>query len=150
MLGLSAGSPFPGRSLAAYWATPAGLAPSPITTPAFSERADGTALEAKPTGFLSAGWFQMSMVTGDMHYLRDALGVEQLFNLRFDPFEQSDLMQLADGEQRVQVARSKLLDFLMKNPASPEVEDSYLKSFKDRLQAIVQASVGTDAPAPAD
>ena len=37
-LGLAEGSPFPGRSLAAYWRSSRGPMPEEITTPAFSEQ----------------------------------------------------------------------------------------------------------------
>ena len=42
-LGLSAGSPFPGRSLSACWRSDPGQAPQGITTPALSEQAEPTA-----------------------------------------------------------------------------------------------------------
>ena len=42
LLGLSAGSPFPGRSLAAYWHSAPGKVPQGITTPALSEEISAT------------------------------------------------------------------------------------------------------------
>ena len=41
-LGLAEGSPFPGRSLAAYWRSSRGQGPEEITTPAFSEQVSRT------------------------------------------------------------------------------------------------------------
>jgi hypothetical protein len=82
--------------------------------------------------------------------MRDALGDEKLFNLDIDPFEYIDLTKLPDGEQQVAVFRKKLLDVLAENHASVEVESSYLKPFRDRLQALVQKpgpAIVTAAPA---
>jgi arylsulfatase A-like enzyme len=142
LLGLSAGSPFPGRSLTAYWgARAAGVDPQ-ITTPAFSERADDTALTSHPTNTFSAGWFQMSMVASGKHYTRDALGQEQLYELGDDPLELIDLMKSPGGEQKVKNFRAMLLDVLSHNTASAEVESGYLKTFRDRLKASVQSSQG--------
>jgi arylsulfatase A-like enzyme len=140
LLGLSAGSPFPGRSLTAYWgAEVTGVTPH-NTTPVFSERADGTALTAHPTAMMSAGWFQMSLVASGMHYTRDALGVEQLYDLRTDSLELTNLMLSPGGELRVKSVRAMLLDFLNHNPASVEVENAYLKPYRERLKAVVQSS----------
>ena len=48
LLGLSAASPFPGHSLAAYWKLPPGEVPPGITSPAFSEQANATAFQIQP------------------------------------------------------------------------------------------------------
>ena len=58
LVGLQAGSPFPGHSLAAYWGLPAvpGQVLAAITTPAFSEQADPSALSGvTPPGDLGHG-----------------------------------------------------------------------------------------------
>ncbi len=76
LLGLSAGSPFPGRSLAAYW----GLAPgqdSEITTPALSEQADESAFRTQPQPGREHPGFQMSLVALGHHYIRYGTGTEQ-------------------------------------------------------------------------
>jgi hypothetical protein len=80
----------------------------------------------------------MSLVAANKHYIRDALGVEQLFDLDLDPYEHDDLMKRADGEQRVGAFRKKLLDVLDDNHASAEVENSYLRPFRDRLKTLVE------------
>ena len=138
LLGLSAGSPFPGRSLAAYWSSAGSTHVTPeMTTPAFSEQADSTALEAHPPPGLGFGGFQMSLVAGGEHYTRDGLGTEHLYDLTGDPAEMDDLMQRADAEQRVSVSRKRLLKFLTDNPASVAVEKAYLNRFRERLRAVV-------------
>src|SRR5262249_8714844 len=60
-LGLRAGSPFPGRSLAAYWRTAPGQAPEGITTPALSEQADAIALQPQPQNGHGHSGFQLSL-----------------------------------------------------------------------------------------
>jgi arylsulfatase A-like enzyme len=140
LVGLSAAAPFPGRSLTADWKSPSGRTAAPNTSPAFSERADRTALQEHPTRFLSAGWFQMSLAASNKHYIRDALGIEQLYDLDLDPYEYDDLMTRPDGEQRVAASRKKLLDVLDDNHASAEVENSYLRSFRQQLKSLVDGA----------
>ena len=149
LVGPIASAPFPGRSLTADWKAPSERTSAQNTSPAFSERADRTALDEHPTEFLSAGWFQMSLVASNKHYIRDALGIEQLFDLDHDPYEYDDLMSRADGEQRVGFYRKKLLDVLADNHASAEVENSYLKPFRDQLKALVERA-GSALTAPID
>ena len=80
-LGLSAGSPFPGRSLAAYWGLPPGRVPPEITTPAFSEQADATVAPSRGPAPAAVPGFQMSLVASSHHYIRDGAGGEQLYDL---------------------------------------------------------------------
>ena len=74
LLGLSAGSPFPGRSLAAYWRSAPGQAPQGITSPALSEQADAIAFQPQPDSGRGHGGFQMSLVASGHHYMRDGMG----------------------------------------------------------------------------
>ena len=85
LLGLSAGSPFPGRSLAAYWNWRPGECPAGVTSPAFSEQADATAFQDSARARARHPGFQMSLVASGHHYIRDGMGVEQLYDLRSDP-----------------------------------------------------------------
>ncbi len=139
LLGLSAGSPFPGRSLAAYWAFPAARGAAPeITTPAFSEMADWTAFEKNPPRGLGFGGFEMSLVVDGHHYTRNGIDGERLFDLTVDPFEMDNLIPRPGAAQKLHSLRKRLLDFLTENPASAEVEKAYLKSFRERLSAVVR------------
>ena len=79
----------------------------------------------------------MSLVTQDHHYIRDGLGKEQLFNLSIDPFEKIDLSNTYQRQEQLGRCRRLLLDFLKDNPASVEVENAYLKRYKNRLEAIL-------------
>jgi arylsulfatase A-like enzyme len=142
LLELSAGSPFPGRSLAAYWGTAPGRALSGITSAAFSEQASVKAFQPQPRGGHGHGGFQMSLVDSDRHYIRDGLGTEMLFDLRKDPSEQINLMDSSDGRQSVGPFRRRLLELLTDNPGSTEVEAAYLASYRQGLKELVQQ----DAP----
>ena len=136
LAGLSGGSPLPGRSLAAYWGVPASGTGAPaLTTPAFSEQADPTALTGKPVAGLGRGGFQISLLAEGQHYIRDGLGTERLFDLRRDPFESNDLAAQPEGRQRLLHFRKMLLEFLRDNPASVEVENAYLTGYRQRLIA---------------
>jgi arylsulfatase A-like enzyme len=141
LVGLGSDSPFPGRSLAAHWglAGASGLA-GDLTTLAFSEQADSTALEAHPPRGLGFGGFQYSLMAYGRHYTRDGLGRERLFDLTEDPFEMDNLIGKPGVEQRVAAFRKMLLDFLTDNPASVEVENAYLKRYREQLKAAVLAS----------
>ena len=138
LVGLSAQSPFQGRSLADHWKPRSAQDAPLIATPAFSERADGTALHAQAKNTLDAGWFQMSVVASGAHYLRDSLGEERLYNLKLDPGEQIDLMRTPEGPHRVDNFRKMLLGVLTDYPASAEVENSYLKPFRERLKELAK------------
>jgi len=137
LLGLSSSSPFPGRSLAAHWKSTSQDPARQLTTPAFSERVDATALVARSKEKLDAGWFQMSIVARGMHYMRDSTGVEQLFDLTIDPFEAHDIVSLPDSVRSLQVLRKLLLEVLSDEKASLEVENSYLKPFRDQLESLI-------------
>ena len=138
LLGLSAGSPFPGRSLAAYWRAAPAQVPQGITTPALSEQADSTALRPEPASGRGPSEFQMSLVASGHHYLRDGVGAETLYDLRTDPFERVNLMGSSDGDQAVGAFRSMLFDVLTDNPGSIEVEGAYLEAFRQGLKTLIQ------------
>jgi arylsulfatase A-like enzyme len=144
-LGLSAGSPFPGRSLAAYWKLTSGEA-RPTTTPALSECAATTAFQAQAEPGQSRGAVQMSLVAEGRHFVRDALGSEQLYDLRRDPLESVNLMDSVEGKEAARVFRRKLLDELNDNPGSTEVEKAYLRSYKQSLKLVAEASTVPRAP----
>jgi hypothetical protein len=149
MLGLSAGSPFPGRSLTAHWGSAASSpATREMTTPAFTEQVDSTAFQAHPPRGFAFGAFQMSLVADGQHYIRNGQDAERLFDLTADPFELDDMMRRPDAGQRVQVFRKRLLDFLNDNRASTEVETAYLKFFRERLEAAVRITGPKIATSP--
>ena len=137
LLGLSAGSPFPGHSLAAYWQRAPGKVSEQITTPALSEQVDAAEFEPQPGGGRRQVRFQMSLVASGHHYIRDCMGIEALYDLRRDPFELDNLMGSSKDNQAVGVFRKMLLEVLTDNPGSIEVEKAYLGAYREGLRALV-------------
>ncbi len=136
-VGLSEGSPFPGRSLAAYWGLPPMPVPREVTSPAFSEQANRTAFEPRPgPGGMLPG-FQMSIVASDHHYIRDGTGGERLYNLMSDPYESVDLLKFAGRQAEVVPFRRMLLKILTENPGSVAVERGYLDRYRRSLEDLV-------------
>jgi arylsulfatase A-like enzyme len=146
-LALSDGSPFPGRSLAAYWHAPPGREPQGITTAALSEHADHTAVEPQPGTGRGSGRFQMSLVASGHHYLRDGAGTEMLFDLVSDRSETVNLIGSAHGNQLVGDYRRMLLEVLTNNPGSIEVNKAYLEAFTQALKALVEENSPRQAAA---
>ena len=145
-LGLSAGSPFPGHSLAALWrSSPPGQS-LPLTSPAFSEMAQASAFLNQRDGNRSLRGLQMSLVTSGWHYLRDGTGAEQLYDLSRDPFETINLIGPTEGNPVVRVFRKRLLELLTDNPASIEVENAYLKTYRQTLASLVEESSAPPQP----
>ncbi len=139
LLGLSAGSPFPGRSLAAGWRKALDQEP-PGITPALSEQVNRPAIQPQPRNGRGNGEFRMSLVTSGHHYIRDGLGAEILYNLRRDPLERVNLMDSPNGQKAVEAFRRMLLDVLTENPGSIEVEQAYLESYRQGLKDLIQES----------
>jgi arylsulfatase A-like enzyme len=138
-LGLSSGSPFPGHSLAALWPSAPGQAP-PELTPALSELAHANAFQPQRQDRLSREGLQMSLVRTGRHYIRDGTGSEQLYDLSRDPSELVNLADSAEGNQALGDFRRSLLEMLTDDPGSIEVENAYLKPFRQWLKSLVQAS----------
>jgi arylsulfatase A-like enzyme len=136
LLGLSAGAPFRGRSLAAYFGTARGEARPGIATPALSEQANAEAFKPPHRSDRKHGGYQMSLVASGHHYVRDGFGAEMLFDLRRDPFERNNLMNSSDGGQLTRDFRKTLLEVLTDSPGSAEVEEAYLGSYRRGLQAL--------------
>ncbi len=139
VVGLQQVSPFPGRSLAAYW-PPAGsnVLKEESTVPAFSEQADARLLQPGPPRGVGPGDFQLSLVADAQHYFRDGLGREQLFDLIDDPLEKENLSARPDAQPKVMRFRRMLLEFLTRNPASVEVDNAYLRRYREELASAAR------------
>ena len=85
LLGLERDAPFPGRSLAGFWARPRQAVSAPVE-PLLMET--GTPLLLTNQGREPAAKGPMkSLVAGGMHYIRTGDGVEELYALDADPEE---------------------------------------------------------------
>ena len=140
-LGLKAGSPFPGRSLAAYWSLSPGQATSEIT-PVLSEHTPATAFQPTTETGLRRRDVQMSLVAHGRHYIRDGTGGEQLYDLGIDRPELVNLIDSAEGQQLAGTSRRMLLNELNASPGSVEVEYAYLKAYRQWLQSLVVSDPG--------
>jgi arylsulfatase A-like enzyme len=145
-LGLSAGSPFPGGSLAVHWGSAPGRVPPGPTTLAFSEQANASAFLPYRGRRQGHPGFQMSLVASGRHYIREGMGTERLYDLRDDPFEMVNLMGSAQGIQAVQPFRRMLLDLLTEDPGSTVVEDAYMKAFRQDLKSLVEGGPAPHVP----
>ncbi len=137
-LGLSAGSPFPGHSLADFWTAGSGQKP-PSITPALSELV-GNSLTFKHDDKPSGRGVQMSLMAPGWHYIREGSGPEQIYDLSRDMGELNNMAGSAQGEKELVALRKTLLEVLADSPGSIDVENTYLKSFRQQLQSLVQAN----------
>jgi arylsulfatase A-like enzyme len=100
LLGLPYEGLFPGRSLGRYWLETEREEPESLD-PVLSE------LSYAPweaSGPVSKGDMK-SLVTGDMHYIRNGDGTEEVYDLRHDPAERNDLIQTPRGAEAAAHAR---------------------------------------------
>mgnify|MGYP001051937360 CR=1 FL=1 len=135
LLGLSEGSPFPGRSLAEYWRTSPGQAAARLASTAFSEKVDETVLQT-PRG---DSVVQMSVVAPyGVQYIRTSDGTEGLFNLWRDPMGMTDVLGTPEGNALLQPSRKLLLEVLEQDAGTVEVEAAYLKAFRRDLAETVK------------
>ena len=143
LLDLSAASPFPGYSLAAYWKFAPADVPPGLTSPGFSEQANATAFQIQPGQGRRHRGLEMSLVALSHHYIRDGAGVERLYDLRTDPLERVNLARFRSDDVDLGAFRRMLLEVLNDNPGSFEVENAYLATYRSWLRELVQKS-----PAP--
>jgi arylsulfatase A-like enzyme len=135
VLGLADGAPLPGRSLAALWRP--GSTPAAIS-PALSEIVHATPF--LPQRGLRRGRMAMSLVTRDRHYIRHAGGVEELYDVRTDPFDARNLAGRADGKPALELFRRSLLTTLSREPATADVELAYMKTYRQSLASELPSS----------
>jgi arylsulfatase A-like enzyme len=149
LLGHSAKSPFPGRSLASLWTTPPGKEPAESTSPVFAEQASALAFAAEPANDRGRRGYEMSVIgLGGRQYIRNAQGQEQLYDLWRDPQARLNLIsapQLAPTAWRL---RAMMLKILNDNPGSATVENAYMKTFRDDLTALLRTQPRTPLEAP--
>jgi arylsulfatase A-like enzyme len=136
-LGLTTGSPLPGHSLAACWTAEPGHA-APAISPAFSEFTTKNVFEAQTYPDLRRYGVQMSLVARGKHFTRDGFGSEEIFDLKNDPLERENLIDKAEGKELVGLFRKMLLDELDASPGATEVENTYMKAYRQWLKSLVE------------
>ena len=115
LLGLAENAPFPGRSLARLWAG---------KEPAVDLAAEPLLMEAgKPPGLTNQGREPVAkgpmqaLVAEEMHYIRTADGLEELYLLNSDPEERSNLAAYSFAQEMLQQFRTRMSAMLKKQPA---------------------------------
>jgi arylsulfatase A-like enzyme len=127
-LGLSGGSPFPGRSLARFWDPSARGAEAP-DEPILSEVSikPKAARPPSPGEPPALGGPMASLIADGRVYIRDAFGREELYDLADDPCEAHDLSGSAAARpalERCRIALDRLVpdDAPPKEPATPALD----------------------------
>jgi arylsulfatase A-like enzyme len=149
-LGLADGSPFPGRSLAAYWGRPPGQRPGVVTSPAFTERVDRSARGESRPQFPPGGQpppLNLSLVSSAYHYMQDGEGKERFHDLRSDPLELVNLAAAADHAAEIRPFRRELLELMDEDRGSDEIERAYLEAHRRSLRTLVRKGDARQASA---
>jgi arylsulfatase A-like enzyme len=139
LLGLSADSPFPGRSLAAYWPTTSPADPA-STTPALGEACLSTgAIDSRHARGPAQRGYTMSLVTKGWHYLRDGTGAEGLYDLVNDPRESLNVLRTSEQPSiMLSGFRKAILRVLTDDPVTIGAEEDYVKNYRRSLEALVR------------
>jgi arylsulfatase A-like enzyme len=106
LLGLARGAPFPGRSLARLWAGH-GPADPAAAEPLLMEAGRPIALMNQGREPVAKGPMK-SLVADGMHYIREADGHEELYLLKSDPEEESDLAGYSFASESLRRFRASL------------------------------------------
>jgi arylsulfatase A-like enzyme len=116
--GLGGQVSLPGRSLARYWESD-GANEKSAAAPALSENEKNRLAEND-----GERW-RRSIAIGDLVYIRNAHGDEELYNIETDPEEQNNLASLADSRLMLQEFRTSLQRVLAADPdPSPRPDGS--------------------------
>jgi hypothetical protein len=114
--------------------------PPGTTSPAFSEQVDFNALPIAAGPDHCNPGFRMSLVALNHHYVRDGQGLEQLYDLRTDPYEKFNLIGPTSSDDDVARFRWMLLAVLTDDHGSLEIEKAYLAAYPNSLEDLVKAS----------
>jgi arylsulfatase A-like enzyme len=112
LAGLKKGHGFPGRSLARFWETATGR-DSPTYEPLLMETDKPAFLTNKGREPVARGAMK-SLVAAGMHYIRSGDGQEELYALKLDPGEETNLAGLADAEVSLEGFRGALQSIFRK------------------------------------
>jgi len=134
LLGLDAGSTFPGYSLAASWRQTPGAAVSRATR-AFSEAAIPRVIRPERGRGSSQRGFTVSLVAEGLHYLLDAGGHEELYELAADPRELRNLKDDPGQDPTLVRLRNSIGDMLRDNRITSGVAGDDQKRFLMLLES---------------
>ena len=135
-LGLSAGSPFPGRSLSDFWRTSAETLPA-NATPALSEGSFPIEFDPRHGRGPSQRGFTFSLVEKGRHYLRDGGMTEGLYELREDPTEVYNQRGAPERMGELDGSRRALLKALIDDPGGSGAGKDYLVLYRRLLEAQI-------------
>jgi arylsulfatase A-like enzyme len=106
VLGPGSGAPFPGRSLARFWARDK-RANASAPEPLLMETGKPPSLTNQGREPVAKGPMK-SVVAEGMHYIRTADGIEELYHLKSDPQENSNLVGYSVASEPLQRFRTRL------------------------------------------
>ena len=136
LLGLGRASTFPGRSLAESWPPNARVGHSSAST-ALSEVDIPTVIAPeRGRGPIQRG-FTTSLVENGLHYLLDARGTEELYDLASDSQELRDLRNTPGRETALDDLRNALARILRDHHPSGGVAAAYLKQLLRILGSMI-------------
>ena len=116
LLGLAAGSPFPGVSLARAWRPRSSNVDAGVSTALSEVDIPMEIIPQRGRGANQRG-FAMSLVGEGMHYVLDSRGTEELYDLATDGHESKDLRNEAARAPALERFRNALGEILQNNPA---------------------------------
>ncbi|MCP4609838.1 MAG: sulfatase-like hydrolase/transferase [Planctomycetes bacterium] len=107
ILGLADDGLFPGRSLSRYW-NESKMEEPENNALVLSELSHAPWMKGTPI----AKGDMKSLVIGDIHYIRNGDGTEEVYDLHEDPVERNDLIRMPRGEEAVVKARNIIEEIL--------------------------------------
>jgi arylsulfatase A-like enzyme len=117
LLGETCPGCLPGRSLAGHWAPdPPGAEPGPPPSPIFAEVNRGVRI---PSRYPSSKGDMRSWFSGNLHYILNGDGTEELYDLSVDPNEQHNLARVPEGALRRDRMRRELDAFVQGRRLAP-------------------------------
>jgi arylsulfatase A-like enzyme len=135
LLGLGAGSPFPGHSLAEYWRPTPGAGESPTAHVLSEVDIPAVIIPQRGRGPKQRG-LTISLVAEGLHYLLDIRGTEELYDLASDPLELHDLRNDLGQNPALGRFRSALNKILRERRDSSAMAALYKKHFGRVLESL--------------
>jgi arylsulfatase A-like enzyme len=135
LVGLRAGSPFPGRSLAEHWKQAAGTN-GPRSSMALSEVDIPQSVPPERGSATNHRGFTVAVAAEGLHYLLDAQATEELYDLGADPKERSDLMKPPGRDLRLGRFRSAIRQLVLDNRDAIGTVRAYMEPLRRLLDSM--------------